>query len=421
MMTNVGIIGAGIAGLHLSLLLQLHGIPLTLYTDRTSDQVRSSRLPNTVARFPATRAREAVLELAQWQGSERGDFSNAHLRITGTPIEFSGALPEPASFVDMRLYEATLLDEFLNRGGELRIGAVHPGDLRTLALEHDLVVVASGRGQLAQVFPRVQEHSPYDQPQRRIVAGLFRGISRIEPNTLAFTISPGHGEIFSAPFLTFEGLVHNVLIEGIPGGGFQEVLDRRYDDDPAAFEAAVLDVLRVHAPSVYERVDARVFGLTRPLDHHKGAITPVVRRGYVALEPGRYTIAIGDAHIQNDPVLGQGANAASHAAWTLGDAILQGGPFDEVFCRRVENSIWEYTGAVTQWTNATLQPPTPHAEAVFAAAAQSPAIGSAVIANLSNPRRGWAAFSSPTGAASFLNELGWSAEVEHTPAALASA
>jgi hypothetical protein len=257
------------------------------------------------------------------------------------------------------------------------------------------------------MFPRLPERSPYTQPQRRLFAGLFQGIKRIEPNTLAFTISPGHGEIFSAPFFTFEGLVHNVLIEGVPGGGFQEVFDRRYDDDPAAFEAAVLEVLRLHAPSVYERVDTRAFRLTRPLDHHKGAITPVVRRGYSVLATGRHVIAIGDAHIQNDPVLGQGANAASHAAWTLGHAILAAGRFDQAFCQRVEDSIWEYTGAVTQWTNATLQPPAPHAEAVFAAAAQDPAIGSAVINSLSNPQRGWAAFSSPSGAARFLAEFGW--------------
>jgi hypothetical protein len=405
-MTSIGIVGAGIAGLHLALFLQHHGVPLTLYTDRSPDQLRGSRLPNTVARFSATRARETLLGVAHWDAPELGDLHGAHLRITGTPIQFQGTLPEPASFVDMRLYESTLLEDFANRGGQIVFGAIQPDAVRRLSLEHDLVTVASGRGRLAELFPSVPECSPFRQPQRRLFAGLFHGIARSEPHTLAFTISPGHGEIFNAPFFSFDGLVHTLLMEGVPGGGFQEVMDRRYEDDPKAFEAAVLQVVSEHAPSVYERIDRQAFRLTRPLDQHKGAITPIVRRGYIELDAGRHAIAIGDAHIQNDPVLGQGANAASHAAWTLGQAILEGGPFDAAFCQRVEERIWDYTGAVTEWTNATLRPPTPHAEAVFAAAARDPAIGSAVITGLSQPRRGWAAFATPEGSAAFLRQFG---------------
>src|SRR6185437_11526694 len=163
-----------------------------------------------------------------------------------------------------------LLEDFSNRGGQIRLGTLQPGDLATLSLAHDLIVVASGRGQLADVFPLRPERSPYHQPQRRLFAGLFHGIRRIEPNTLAFTISPGHGEVFSAPFYTFDGLVHNLLIEAVPGGGFQAIMDRRYGDDPKGFERAVLEALREHAPSVYDRVDAQAFRLTRPVDQHKG-------------------------------------------------------------------------------------------------------------------------------------------------------
>jgi len=415
--TTIGIIGAGIAGLHLSLLLQQHGVASTLYTDRSPEQIRGSRLPNTVARFAATLAREAELGVACWETPERGLLHGAHLRITGTPIEFGGTLTEPASFVDMRLYESTLLDEFSRRGGHVVLGAIQPDDVRRLSVEHDLVVVATGRGRLAELFPRMPERSPYGQPQRRLFAGLFEGIQRSEPNTLAFTISPGHGEIFSAPFFTFGGLMHNLLIEGIPGGGFQALMDRRYEDNPRAFEAALLDVVREHAPTVYERIDRRRFKLTRPVDQHKAAITPTVRRGYTVLETGRPAIAIGDAHIQNDPILGQGANAASHAAWTLGQAIIAERVFDEAFCQRLEDRIWEYTGAVTEWSNATLRPPTPHAEAVFAAAAQDPAIGQEVIVSLSNPQRGWAAFGSPAGATAFLRTFGSEAPLEYAQAA----
>jgi hypothetical protein len=132
----------------------------------------------------------------------------------------------------------------------------------------------------------------------------------------------------------------------------------------------------------------------------------VVRRGYVPLEAGRYAVAIGDAHVQNDPVLGQGANAASHAAWVLGEAILGGGPFDEAFCRRVEAAIWDFTRYVTEWTNAALQPPPAHAVAVFAAASQDKAIADQLVDNFAAPARNWAIFGSPEGAAAFLARFG---------------
>jgi 2-polyprenyl-6-methoxyphenol hydroxylase-like FAD-dependent oxidoreductase len=45
---DVGIVGAGTAGLHLALLLRQRGLEPTLYAERTPDEVRAGRLPNTV-------------------------------------------------------------------------------------------------------------------------------------------------------------------------------------------------------------------------------------------------------------------------------------------------------------------------------------------------------------------------------------
>jgi hypothetical protein len=58
------------------------------------------------------------------------------------------------------------------------------------------------------------------------------------------------GEIFSVPFLTFDGLAHNVLSEATPGHGFQQVLDRRYDEDPNGFEHAVPAGARTGVPTL---------------------------------------------------------------------------------------------------------------------------------------------------------------------------
>ena len=57
-MADVGIVGGGTAGLHLALLLQQGGLEPTLYAERTPDEVRNGRLPNTVVHNYRTRGRE---------------------------------------------------------------------------------------------------------------------------------------------------------------------------------------------------------------------------------------------------------------------------------------------------------------------------------------------------------------------------
>ena len=42
MRRHIGIVGAGIAGLHLALYLQKHGVDATLITDRAPDDYRGS-------------------------------------------------------------------------------------------------------------------------------------------------------------------------------------------------------------------------------------------------------------------------------------------------------------------------------------------------------------------------------------------
>ena len=44
---RIGIIGAGVAGLHLGLYLRQHDTSATIITDRTAEQIARGRLPNT--------------------------------------------------------------------------------------------------------------------------------------------------------------------------------------------------------------------------------------------------------------------------------------------------------------------------------------------------------------------------------------
>lgn len=302
----------------------------------------------------------------------------------------------------MRIYQSTLLEDFAARGGKVIVGALQASDVTRVSEQHNLMVVASGRGSLTEMFPRDPARSPYTHPQRLLTGAFYRGLDFPDPLGVIYTISPGNGEIFQAPFITFEGRVSSILFEGIPGQAFEVLMHMRYETDPKKFEATILDLLRKHAPPIYERVNLKEFGVTRPLDVLQGAITPTVRCGYTPLGNGKFAMALGDMHILNDPIIAQGANAASKCAWVLGEALLQDRLLDETFCRESEQQLWEAGRAATERTNMTLQPPPPYVIEIFAAAAQNKALADELTENFGAPERNWEIFSDPEGAAAFL-------------------
>jgi hypothetical protein len=174
----------------------------------------------------------------------------------------------------------------------------------------------------------------------------------------------------------------------------------------------------VYAPSIYARVDRDAFALARPLDLGHVAITPTVRRGYVGLSGGRFAIALGDAHVVIDPITGQGANSASHAAWVLGEAIVDGEIVDESFCQRVEQQICSYAVPVSDAANARLCPPQPHAVELLRAAGQHQAIANIYSDGFNHPDRFWAILSSAERTAALLREFGWEGMPAATPQAI---
>ncbi|HEX8737325.1 MAG TPA: styrene monooxygenase/indole monooxygenase family protein [Pyrinomonadaceae bacterium] len=404
-MKNIGIVGCGIAGLHLGLFLQKHGIDAAIYSDKSPEQIRAGRIPNFVVRFENTLERERFLGVNHWDFEDFGVFG-IHMYIGGAPslIRWYGAKKRPASPVDIRLYQSTLLEDFQARGGRVVVGELQAGDVARLSERHDLMVVASGRGSLTEMFPRVAERSPYDAPQRNLTGAFYRGVDFTEPLGVIYSVSPGNGEIFKLPFTTFDRRLCSILIEAIPGQGLDVISNIRYADDPKKFEATVLELLREHAPTVYERIDLSEFAVHRPQDVIQGAITPTVRKGYVPLGNGKFALALGDVHITVDPIIAQGANNASKCAFILGEALLEDRSPDEDFCRETEQKLWEASRAACEWTNAMLQPPPPFAIEVFAAAAQNPAIADEIVQNFNAPERNWEIFSSPQNAANFLQK-----------------
>jgi 2-polyprenyl-6-methoxyphenol hydroxylase-like FAD-dependent oxidoreductase len=405
-MTSIGIVGTGISGLQLALTLQRAGVDTTLYAEKAPDEMRAGRLPNSVVRFAKTIERERALDVAHWVDSAGARVESMHVSILDTPVGFVGHLEQQASGVDFRVYLPRLLEDYAERGGRVALGARSPEDVVAGIDDHDLTVVATGRDSVAAFFPRDEGRSPYGAPQRRLCVMHVHGIAPLDIPGASFSIAPGVGEIFTFPFLSALGSVTCLAFEAIPGGPLEPITRMGYDEDPAAFEEQVLELLKRFAPDVSARIDRAEFAVTGPLDLLQGALTPMVRRPYCEVAPGRFVVAVGDAYVTNDPICGQGANLGSTSAAILADAICRDVAFDGWFCRGLARDMWAAAEPVTRWNNSFLAPPPPHVEAILGAAAQSAAVADAFCDMWADPAAMWRAIATPERAAAFLASVG---------------
>lgn len=389
MSKSIGIVGAGVGGLHLALYLQKHGIQPTVITDRTPEQYSNVRLLNTVAHHSVTIARENELGVNHWDNPDWIYHHHDHFFGFPEPLQFRGAFSNPSRAVDYRVYLPRLMEDFLARGGTIEYGNIQDDDVPALVGRFDLLVVSTGKGALGRMFAYRPEHSPFTQPQRLLCVGLYSGLKQEGPRGVTLSVSPGHGEMIVIPTLTFDGMKEALLMENIPGGGMANLVSLSYDDDPAAFRQMMLDKLEKHHPSTYDRIDTHRFDLARPLDLLQGAVVPTVRQTSVAFDNGRYAIALGDVHSVVDPMMGQGANMASYGAFVLGKAIVDADVFDARFCEQVDQARENRVLAASRWTNLMLQPPTEAVGRLIFAMAENRRLCDEFTENFNYPERQW--------------------------------
>jgi hypothetical protein len=398
-MTRIGIVGTGISGLQLALTLQWAGVQTTLYAEKTPDEMRAGRLPNTVVRFGPAVERERAIGVDHWDST----IDAMHVSISDTPISFCGRVAKPASAVDFRVYLPRLLETYLARGGDVVYGALGADDVVDRSARHDLTVIAAGRESIGAFFPRDEQRSPFTAPQRVLCTALYRGIAAPEPFGGTMTLAPGAGEIFSFPFLSYhDGPVTNILFEALPGGELEAIARTPYADDPQAFDALALKLVERYAPALHARIDPAEFGVADPRDILQGALTPVVRRSYCEVAPGRFVVAVGDAYVTNDPIGGQGANLGSACAAVVARAICQDVAYDEWFCRALARDMWALAEPVVHFNNALLAPPPPHVQAILGAAWQDQSVADAFANNFAHPDAMWRAIATPERAQAFL-------------------
>jgi 2-polyprenyl-6-methoxyphenol hydroxylase-like FAD-dependent oxidoreductase len=401
---RIGIIGAGVAGLHLGLYLRQHGVPVTIITDRKPEAYEGLKLMNTVAHHHVTLDRERTLGIAHWDSRDYHYFCHHHYFGGPQPLHFPGDFAAPSRAVDYRLYLPALMRDFAAQGGEIEYRQLAAEDLPKLAARFDLVVVASGKGMLGQMFGHREEMSPYDRPQRMLCVGLYSGIRDAEPRGVTLSVSPGQGELIEIPTLTFDGMATALLFENIPGGDLEVLARMSYDDDPKAFIATVLEKLEAHHPTVFGRVDHARFGVRGSVDILQGGIVPTVRRSSVPLDDATLAVALGDVHAVMDPMVGQGANMASHAAVVMGEEIVAQDVFDARFVETVDRRRNDRVFSALRWTNLMLAPPSDDLLMLIGTMSADRALANEFTDNFNYPERQWDRLASPARIRAWLAE-----------------
>ena len=204
------------------------------------------------------------------------------------------------------------------------------------------------------------------------------------------------------PTMTFGGVANALLMENVPGGDMEELATLSYDDNPKHFLKVLLGKLEKHHPTTYDRIDTARFDLAQPQDLLQGGVVPTVRNT-VEFDNGKCAIALGDVHAIVDPMMGQGANIASYAAFVLGEEIVHSDALDARLCEKIDLRRQDRVLAASRWTNVMLQPPTEALGMLIGAMSQNPALANEFTENFNFPDRQWDRISTPQRIQAWVN------------------
>jgi hypothetical protein len=360
-MPSILIVGGGQAGLQLALGLVQDGHDVTVMSNRTPDDIERGRVMSSQCMFDAALQHERDLGIAFWD-DECPPIDGISLAVPGPEggklIDWAARLERPAQSVDQRLKIPRFMHELARQGGKVVLSDVTLPDLERHASEHDLVIVAAGKGEVAQLFERDAARSPYDAPQRALALTYVTGLEpRPEFSAVAFNLIPTVGEYFVFPALTTSGPCEIMVFEGIPGGPMDCWGDVSTPQQHLERSRWVLDTFLP-----WEGARAGKIELTDANGILAGRFAPTVRKPVGELPSGAFVLGLADAVVLNDPITGQGSNNASKAAASYLASIRARpeGPFDRAWMQETFDASWEYAQYVTTWTNAMLGPPPPH-------------------------------------------------------------
>ena len=277
----------------------------------------------------------------------------------------------------------------MDRGGRLQVTDLDVNDIDAIGERFDLVVVATPGNGFSRLFARDVANSPYQEPQRHWLAGLFTGFRPTAAQRATVSVATGHSEAVLFPLLSRTGMVHALTISALQSDELDMLQILSRGPDMAGFRSALLRNLERMHPTIYDAIDTGCFGLQGRDDLARVAITPVARHPHTPLGGGKYAIALGDVHVTMDPLLAQGANVGSYSALALADAIVEADAFDMTFCREVERSRAARVLGAARWTNAFLAPPGEARIELIVAMSQNRRLAAQYFDNFNQPERQW--------------------------------
>lgn len=405
---KITIVGGGQSGLQLGCGLLINGYDVEIVQNRTADEVRTGKVLSSQCMFGASLQNERDIGLNFWE-AECPTVDSINFCVPAPDgsgnkaIDWNGKLDRPAQSVDQRVKIPRWMTEFERRGGMITIRDASIDDLENYAKSSDLVIVAAGKGDIAKLFERDAEKSPFDKPQRALALTYVKGmLPRSDHSAVNFNLIPTVGEYFVFPALTVNGPCDIMVFEGIPGGPMDCWKDVKTPDEHLAKS---LWILRTFLP--WEADRNRNVTLTDDNGILAGAFAPTVRKPIGRLPSGALVLGMADAVVLNDPITGQGSNNASKSAKTYMDAILARGdrPYDAAFMQSTFDTYWNYAQYVTGWTNALLQPPPPHVLTIMGTAQAYPSLAKRIANGFDNPLDFFPWFAVPEEADAYLKKL----------------
>jgi hypothetical protein len=332
-MRRIAIIGSGQAGLVNAHGLLKAGYEVDLYSDRTAAQwLDESRPTGTAVRFGLALEYERELGLDFWQGSAPA-IAGVNFVLCmqpGTPfLVLNGRFATTAVAVDLRLQSSRWLDEFEKRGGKLYIEKIDIPRLDQIAGEHDLTIIASGKGALSDLFSVDSERSIYTKPQRHLsMVNVTHANDKRSMRTIParYYELPTAGETVWTPYHHKDsGPSWNLFSEARFGGPLDRFQSAKSGEE-------VVEIFKQLIKDVYpwDWEWAKDMKLADPNGWLTGQITPTIRKPVGCLPSGRAVTFVGDAGMTFDPIGAQGANNGNKMARHLTQAIVKHGksPFD---------------------------------------------------------------------------------------------
>ncbi|AFZ36336.1 putative oxygenase subunit protein [Stanieria cyanosphaera PCC 7437] len=383
-MRHIGIIGAGQAGLYLGFSLIEAGYRVTLFAERSPEEIFNSQPSALAVLFSDALELERNLGLDFWSDEFDGCeqfLCQAYDSEGNLLLKFSSAIEKPWQAIDQRLKFSLWMQEFVRRGGELIVKTVTIADLEECAKKYDLVVVAGGRGEISRLFERDKKKSIHNQPKRHL-AGIIIKNHSVSQKTFKLANLPGIGEIIQTTFFhKYQIPTTAIGFEAYPGG----MMDRFSQvQNGQELLAIAKETIKQFLPGDYELI--KDSELADPQGWLRGAVTPTVRKPVAYLPSGAMVMGIGDAVILNDPICGQGANSATKMSKLVTQRIIEvgQGSFEPTWIEAVFEEFWQYSQYVNAYADCLLEPPA-HLPKILMAMAENPAIVTDYLNGVNHP------------------------------------